>query len=293
MTFRASRPRPERREEDPLGLIADFPGTWVGSGFNLIARPDNQHHHAFMLVLNATHELMTFKGLGADVPNRGSVQGDINVQGVSYVQQVNDRALNSAIHFENGLWLRVPETSDPPAGESYVRKATIPHGDSILAQSTSFGGREGGPEIDPVFSQPFSGSIPPLNKRPKQPRNEFDEQFTARVPLEFLPAGVKAGEAVRNPASILAAATKGQTIDSSVEIRLTSEKPDGSDSVLNIPFVVRNANVVRLEAIYWIETVRHPNGRGQFLQLQYVQRVILDFLSVRWPHISVATLVKQ
>jgi hypothetical protein len=53
-----------------------------------------------------------------------------------------------------------------------------------------------------------------------------------------------------------------------------------------------------MEAIFWIETVQPTDG-SPFLQLQYVQRVILDFPPkpgagiIHWPHISVATLVKQ
>jgi hypothetical protein len=47
-----------------------------------------------------------------------------------------------------------------------------------------------------------------------------------------------------------------------------------------------------MDAIFWIETVQLADG-SSFLQLQYVQRVILDFLGIHWPHISVATLVKQ
>jgi hypothetical protein len=40
--------------------------------------------------------------------------------------------------------------------------------------------------------------------------------------------------------------------------------------------------------------VQHPTFPDrEFLQLQYVQRVILDFDGVHWPHFSVATLVKS
>jgi hypothetical protein len=38
--------------------------------------------------------------------------------------------------------------------------------------------------------------------------------------------------------------------------------------------------------------VRQTDG-SEFLQLQYTQTVILNFLNIDWPHISVATLVKQ
>jgi uncharacterized protein YbdZ (MbtH family) len=59
--------------------------------------------------------------------------------------------------------------------------------------------------------------------------------------------------------------------------------------LVNIPFIQTNANANVLDAIFWIEFVELPSGRT-FIQLQYVQRVILDFLNIHWPHISVATL---
>jgi hypothetical protein len=48
-----------------------------------------------------------------------------------------------------------------------------------------------------------------------------------------------------------------------------------------------------MHSTFWIETVEHPNGNDQYLQLQYTQTVILNFLDIDWPHISVGTLVKQ
>jgi hypothetical protein len=59
-----------------------------------------------------------------------------------------------------------------------------------------------------------------------------------------------------------------------------------------IPFVVTNANATTLTATFWIETVQLPNGT-QFLQLQHTQTVILNFLGIDWPHVSVATLVNR
>ena len=50
--------------------------------------------------------------------------------------------------------------------------------------------------------------------------------------------------------------------------------------------------------MFWIETVALP-GNNFFLQMQYTQTVILSFSPgpnnplVNFPHISVATLVKQ
>jgi len=57
------------------------------------------------------------------------------------------------------------------------------------------------------------------------------------------------------------------------------------------PFVAANANASQLDAIFWIEVVMNP-VIVKFLRLQDVQRVILDFLGIDWPHISVSTLRK-
>jgi hypothetical protein len=48
----------------------------------------------------------------------------------------------------------------------------------------------------------------------------------------------------------------------------------------------------QFDAIFWIEKVLQTDG-SHFMQLQYTQTVILSFLGISWPHISVATLVKQ
>lgn len=45
-------------------------------------------------------------------------------------------------------------------------------------------------------------------------------------------------------------------------------------------------------SIFCIEKVENPDCR-QFMQLQYTQTIMLDFLDINWPHIAVATLVKQ
>ena len=68
---------------------------------------------------------------------------------------------------------------------------------------------------------------------------------------------------------------------------------NGGGGVENIPFLNTNANAATMLATFWIEKVKHPSGFGHFLQLQYVQTVLLNFLGLSWPHVSVATLVKH
>ena len=103
-----------------------------------------------------------------------------------------------------------------------------------------------------------------------------------------LPPGFKL-PFVKNLNLALQEAILGQNIINTV-VLVISTTPVGN--IVNIPFVVANAAATKLDAIFWIETVQQPDG-STFLQLQYTQTVILHFLGIDWPHISVATLVKQ
>ena len=113
-----------------------------------------------------------------------------------------------------------------------------------------------------------------------------------------LPVGLNLNAVVKDPTEVLRAAIKGQNIVHTVVIAISTAAAAGSSGILNIPFVVSNANALQMDAIFWIEIVQPTDGEV-FLQLQYAQRVILDFpppptaANIHWPHISVATLVKQ
>jgi len=286
-----------------LGPLGEFPGTWAGTGFNLIARPDFQNKQPFFLEINGTLENLEFTQIGGDIPNRGSEQDDINLHGVHYLQQVADCVTHGALHIEPGLWIHIPKTKDPKVPEpTVVRQATIPHGDSLLAQSTLITEVAGGPTINPVDSFPFTDAvIPGLNQPAKNPVT--NPQYLAQYSNRTLPAccllpGLDLNAVVKDPTLLLKAAIQGQVITKTVVIVISTVAAAGSTGILNIPFVVRNANALQMDAIFWIETVQPTDG-DPFLQLQYVQRVILDFPPVpngsiiHWPHISVATLVKQ
>jgi hypothetical protein len=303
--FRASGPLTTLPSQNKLGLLGDLPGTFLGTGFNLIARPAKHDNQPFFLEVNATQEILEFANIGGDIPNRGSVQDDLFLHGLRYLQRVADCEQHTAIHLEPGLWLHVPATTapDPVTPETYVRQATIPHGDSVLAQSTFFTTVNGGPQIAPVDSTPFTGDIPDLNSSPANPVTNVDYLRPYRetpLPTECLPAGLDAAETIKNPALVLQAAISSQNIVETVVIQISTASVQNG-GIVNIPFVVQNANATRLDAIFWIEKVADPlivDPPGEYIQLQYVQRVILAFPPavgapiIQWPHISVATLVK-
>jgi hypothetical protein len=297
--FRAAPPLAKIQEL--LGPLANLPGTWIGSGFNLISLPffDNQKPNGqndpkpFRLKLNATTETLEFDRIGGAVPNRGSTgQLDVNLFGVTYLQKVFDATTNDGLHVEPGLWIRVPKTDVPPGDETVVRQATIPHGDSLLAIGNSFTVNSG-PVIKPTDSTPFSNPtgnlIPPNPPLPPLTRPYLDPFFTTPLP-DGLTTAHTAEDVIKDPNLLLLEAIAGQNIVETVVLIISTTTDTGN--VVNIPFVGKNANASRLDAIFWIETVEQADG-SQFMQLQYTQKVILNFLGIDWPHISVATLVKH
>ncbi len=260
-----------------LGPLAELAGTWVGNGFNLIALPTHTStHEGFRLKLNATRETIEFNPIGGEVPDRGLKQNDIFLAGLTYLQRVSDAQTNEALHIEPGLWMNVPATNVPPDQATVVRQSTIPHGDSVLAQGISLVVK-GGPQIDTISSTPTGPGLQ------KQGLGYLDPYLNP-TPPDGIPVA-----AVANPNLILTNAIQGQKISDTIVLQVDSY-PQGN--VANIPFVVENANATKLTAIFWIETVKQPDG-SSFLQLQYTQTVILNFLDIDWPHISVSTLVKQ
>lgn len=262
--------------EAELGALAKLPGTWVGNGFNLIARPDKQDGRPFFLELDATKETLEFTPISGPIPNRGSEQSDISFLGLTYLQRINDAFTNGGLHIEPGIWLSVPATTAPQAEASVVRLATVPHGNALLAQGKGFT-VEGGPQIEPVSSTPTKVDGEPLTDP------GYLDPFLDAEP----PAGIPQG-AVANPNLVLTEAIKGQSITETV-VLVISTQPSGG--IENIPFLVENANAISMNAIFWIETVQLPGG-GTLLQLQYTQTVVLQFDEINWPHISVGTLLK-
>ena len=122
---------------NPLGPLAALVGTWGGKGFNVIWRPNHTPGQDRFLELNLTNDGIQFEAISGAIPNRGLLQPDINMFGITYLQQISDANLNSGLHIEPGIWAVVPTTTNPAEGPTVVRMASIPHGTTILAQGTS------------------------------------------------------------------------------------------------------------------------------------------------------------
>jgi hypothetical protein len=337
-----------------LGPLAAFNGTFRGSGFNLIFRPDSPVTPTQLpipvsgsdnvLELNLTLETLSFsKNLGS-VPNRGMVQGDIFLNGVPYLQTISDVTVPSqpvGIHFEPGLWMAVPKTNDPAEEATVVRMASIPHGTTLVAQGTSTTSA-GKPTIPAVDITPFS-TLPPHNKIPF-PSQTAASGNTARIPQDlssFIAAGTITQALLNDPNTLLRNHIASQTITSTTIISISTEPaaPLFGGGTDNIAFLLGNAaaskpnaQTLKMEATFWIETTEfvipvpifepgqppliipaQTGAAGQpvpeFLvnppipitaprsitvkatQIQYSQQVFLNFNTLTWPHVSVATLV--
>ena len=360
----------------PLLTLDRFQGTYAGNGFNTIFRPQSKATPTKfpnnppigpddnVLELNLTTETLAFaKPLGS-VPNRGlSEQADITLSGVPYVQTIEDVTNPSTgkadnhptdIHFEPGLWMRVPaSTTNPVQVESLNRMASIPHGTTINAQGIApTTTTPGPPSIPKANITPFliNSNPPSLITFPSQTANLTN---TLRVPQDlspFIKAGTITQAILDDPNTVLRNANIGKSINktSTIQISTSPAAPQLGGGTANIDFLMGastgttsgpNANAAQMDATFWVSEVSHKitvpvHKPGQdpsppipapspvagahagfqapsFIvdrsaaitapktvtvtstQIQYSQRVLLDFAGLSWPHISVATLIPK
>src|SRR5271169_2483440 len=118
----------------PLGPLAGLVGKWSGRGFNVIWRPNHTAGQDHFLELNVTSEQLEFTAISGQIPNRGLLQPDINMFGLTYLQQISDANLKAGLHIEPGLWVNIPQTANPSEVPTVARLGSIPHGTVILAQ---------------------------------------------------------------------------------------------------------------------------------------------------------------
>ena len=200
---------------DPLGPLAPLPGTWSGTGFNAIWRPHNPDSpQDRFLELNLTNETIVFSKIPGQIPNRGLLMPDINMSGIAYLQQISEANNGPALHFEPGIWLNVPPTSNPSEPSTVVRMASIPHGTAILAQGTADLHPGGPPAIPNNNIIPFQVGGPQVN---------FPELILS-TPTQFRHATQGVTQAmVDNPNSILQAAVDGKPMKSRMHIHITTQ----------------------------------------------------------------------
>lgn len=300
----AGPPQAGARTLDPLGPLAQLPGTWKGNGFNAIWRPHNPPTtQDRFLELNLTTETLVFSEINGPIPNRGLLMPDISLFGLTYLQQISETSSGTGLHIEPGIWANVPPTTDPKESATVVRMASIPHGTTILAQGTTQSVEGGPPAIENVNIIPFPiGNAPPPNSDFASAEQEFPElDLSKSTAFRHASPGVTQAM-VENPNTLLQAAVQGKPMKSRTFIHISTTdnpiKPGGGTA--NTAFLAAapdppggNATAVEVDANFWIETLPGAGGQSDVLQLQYSQLVQLDFNGLRWPHRTVATLRKQ
>jgi len=320
-----------------LGLLAELAGTWEGQGFNLIARPDKQGGSPLFLELNQTFETLSFIRISSSIPNRGNAVDDIELFGLTYLQKISDLVTGGALHIEPGIWVHIP-SQDSGTTQSVARMGNVPHGNSLLAQGTAikldpFNGNPFDPDkLSALNTAPFAvgapmpvpgtlGGFPPYdlsNLTPAAVNFRTPAGNTPATPLPTTILGVPMQDVILDPTKLLTAALSNQTIESMVVINIATvasiqqQQPDGQPpktitfnggggGIENIPFLITNADVATVFATFWIEKIKGPTPDSGFMQLQYVQTVLLNFpllkpgvapVPLSWPHVSVATLQK-
>jgi hypothetical protein len=281
LTARAAQAPP------PLDGIAGFAGTFKGNGLNTIFRPQDftasptslpnpaAGPNDNILEINLTEETLSFRQPLGTIPNRGMLQRDISLNGIPYLQTINDVTFPASpvgIHFEPGVWLSVPSTTAPQEGATIVRMASIPHGTTIEAQGTSFP-VAGGPQIDPVDITPFVIGNPA--QRIKFPSQTAADTGTFRLPQDltaFIAAGTITQDILDNPNVVLKNRAAAQHITATTVVKISTDPahpllavpsaPAFGGGTDNIAFLqgsqgatTPNANAVAMSATFWIETV--------------------------------------
>ncbi|KLO99298.1 uncharacterized protein LW94_2623 [Fusarium fujikuroi] len=298
-----------------LDVLDKFTGTFKGFGFNTIFRPLSRNPKTVtkfpktptdksasnLLQLNLTGETQVFSEVLLEkVPNRGLFdQADIDLIGRPYTQSIVDAMPDEhgnfpnpppVIHFEPGLWMRVPQVEDmPELAASFCRMGSIPHGTTINAQGFQAARTsKGAPDIDSTDITPLV--IPQLGIPPIKPQDtvtelekkrfenqDADKDTTRRLPQDlgkFIANGTITQQIINDPNTILRQANEGKDIIQNTMFIVSTNAPRGAfgGGTSNIGFNIGsdegkeadasrekksgNANAVDVSAQYWVSKIR-------------------------------------
>jgi len=316
--------KPAQPGEDGLGALKQLPGKWInakagsttgfeGRGWNMIALPfeDPAGGRAdYRMLVNQYNETLEFQQIDGPVPNRG-IDRDTNQNtdqmlfGLDYQQGIKqlkvadspatDESITGpeggAIHHEPGFFLNIVDRRTD--GMDICRLATIPHGDSVLAMGRSRS-TDGAPTVPPIDGLPV-GAVKDIDHPYLAPykafsgENAFKGNIPDNVPLAF---------DVARPDKILADGIASLDVKHTTELALDTELATGG--IVNIPFVVKQANATKMSSIFWIMELNDTDDQGRpKMALAYAQVVMLEFFPrfggvpglIEWPHVSVNTMV--
>ena len=281
-------PNPKTEIEE-LGPLASLTGTWVGNnGWNLVAVPGPQPpSDSFKLLIAPYTEILTFTPVGALVPNRGG-NSEQFVPALFYELRIADKETGRPLHAENGMWLLLDNVTPSEIVEyTIARQASVPHGDSVMAlgnYSKSMGA--------PIIKN--KTAIPSTEQTGPPPILGYTDTYDPKV--EDFSASNYNGTLQ----SFIAEMPSNLSIVKTTTLEVSTANSGG---ITNIPFIKKHADASSFEATYWIEEVQNSETGQIYLQLQYSQQTILEFITkfgqtdpntrIHWPHVNVNTLLKQ
>lgn len=309
-------------------------GPLPGRGWNMIALPFVGPPPAgvpfplnYRLLLHQYNEELEFTLVDKAVPNRGirlapgtPANTDQFLVALDYQQKIRQIAGDDfpkstpplegspgdVIHHEPGLWLHM--ANQITDGLNIGRLATIPHGDSVLALGRS--SQHSGVQSIPDISGLPIGVDQDLGKPKDETKDEKDRGNLYLAPYRHYRDNPFMG--LFNPVSpndLLERANleleeQGVKVLKTTVLDVDSTLPTGG--VVNIPFIVRQANATVVKSTFWIQELdqKDKNGKPK-LRLQYSQLVMLDFFPrvdglppgccpgpIAWPHVSINTMEK-
>lgn len=301
--------------DSTLGPLTLLPGVWKnlpnlpGRGWNMIALPfatptNSPFPFNYRLLMNQYNEELKFTLIDKGVPNRGigrvdckTVETDQFVVTLDYEQSIQQIAAEDSpksdlaggpglpIHHEPGLWLHM--LNEVENGLDIARLATIPHGDSVLAMGRAMV-IDGPPTIPNISGLPIGVNQDIDNNPYLGPYKAFHGPNKFRGLFDSV-----------TPNDLLREANNGVRIKRTTILDVDTDIPTGG--IVNIPFIVKQANATTMRSTFWIQELEDLDSNGKpKLRLQYSQTVMLEFFPrndgqpglIRWPHVSINTLEK-
>jgi len=330
--------RPEHRLARPDGTEDPFQGTGTldgtgqspfdGRGWNIIALPfaEAGQFRNYRLLMNQYNEVLRFTTVDDSVPNRGitltrpSENADQLVAAIDYEQTISqisaaDFAVSAQaggpmlpIHHEPGFFLHMKEQT--VEGYNIARLATIPHGNAANAigrYSETESEIDGPPEIASISAFPegvsddIMGDVAAIDPNDPEaqrayllPYAHFERSpFKGVVGFDGFP-----GFAPGNVNALLQGGLPGNVKRTTV---LQMDTDDMEAGIVNIPFIVRQADATVMRSTFWLMELDEMDARGNpRLVLAYSQFIYLDFFDrvdgkpgkIRWPHVSINMMEK-
>ncbi|MDF0596651.1 heme-binding protein [Psychromarinibacter halotolerans] len=313
-------------------LTAEGASPLDGRGWNIIAlpfaTPDQQPN--YRVLMNQYNEVLQFKKVDENIPNRGITQvsppqkADQLVAALDYEQMIAQiRAADFPvsgdagddllpIHHEPGFFLRMRDQTIE--GTNIARLSTIPHGDSLVALG-AFTERlhelTEAPQIPDLSALPegVGGGLEAFVNgidldAPNGPRETYMLPYAhfAQKPFKgVIPFPDGQGFSPINANALLQASVQ-EFADRITKTTVLQMDTDAFEAgIVNIPFIVRQANAKVMNVTFWIMELDEMDEDGDpKLLLAYSQFIMLDFFGradgkagqIRWPHVSINIMEK-